>query len=153
VFLYLAQDGNFSTSSNRDYGSLLQGDTTNAGRWQINRIVEHKPSSLANLYLECDLPPEFLGITKSASGYHRMVITKIIVADTIALGPAVSIRPPAFSSLTSLLVPNAGGGVVAIIARRIVMQSGSSINADASGFSGGIAINSPVVPLSSQVNN
>ena len=135
VFLYLAQDGTFNTTdgNDRDYGS--QTAPNNAGNWQINRVV----TWLGDLVtLECALPPAFLGIPPNALGYHRLVVTKFVVADVLSLTAGASIQAKPFSSL----VPsNTGGGVLPILANNILLGAGARISADAAGFPGGVPMN------------
>jgi len=144
VFLYLAQDGKFNTTSvtSDDYGSLLPGTTTNAGKWQINRVYQRAGSVVR---MECDLDPSFLGVTANANNYHTMVLTKFITAKQLTLTINAQITPVDFTSqLVSIFNFNFGGGVVPILARTISMASGSSIDASGKGFTGGTAM--PIFP-------
>jgi len=142
VFLYLAQDGSFDLSDTPSFGGLNPpSSTTNAGKWQINRVAGvqlNAPNT--DVFLECDLDPSFVNVPVVA-GYHRMVITQFIVANTLTLQPFVKITPPAAFTPVATTGTNLGGGVVPILARSIVMTDGTSINADHMGFAGPGIIN------------
>jgi len=135
VFLYLAQDGvSITDPTSRVYGSLTSVTTTSAGSWQINRILSRSGD---DVYLECELAPEFLNRPASINGYHTMVITKFFLANTISFFSFTTISAPPFSSQATGVIANSGGGVVAMLAKSIIMADGSTITADAAGFSGG----------------
>jgi len=87
--------------------------------------------------LECDLNPVFNAIPADSNDYHTMVMTQFLVADTISMSIASKIVAGPFTSKAGLGYPNIGGGIVAILARLIVMDPGSSISASGAGFSGG----------------
>jgi len=132
VFLYLAQDGTFDTSNTAGFGAQTSS-TVNAGKWQINRVLSRP--SLTSVLFECDLDPAFNNVPANSNGYHTMVLTRFVVASTLVLNPNVVLSAPVFSSHAT--ISNQGGGVLPILAQSITMMSGSSINADYAGFSGG----------------
>jgi len=84
---------------------------------------------------ECDLNPVFYFIPKSTNSYHRLVITKILTANTLTINSGITVSATKFTS--QALLSNSGGGIVAIVANKIVMNSNSKITADGAGFSGG----------------
>jgi len=133
VFLYLAQDGTFNTTDATSFGSMLS--SSNAGQWQINRISSITSSSLTDalIELECDVASVFTSLNPSSNFYYTAVVTKVILADILTLGPSVSLSALPYSSANG----STSGGVVPIIANVIQMMSGSSISADAAGLSGG----------------
>jgi len=141
VFIYLAQDGQFQTDDNAQYGSLLS-KSTNAGMWQINRITQVGNSGVVSF--ECDLNPAFNNLGHSSSGQYSMVVTRIMLADTLSISASITAQP--FSN---------GGGIVAIIANAVQMKE--KISADAAGFSGGTVSNSKGIcyrcPYCSTANN
>jgi len=74
VFLYLAQDGTFDTTTDSpSYGNMLSA-STNAGRWQINRIASR---SGTDIDLECDLDPGISSLSIGCSLENPLLLLAI----------------------------------------------------------------------------
>jgi len=131
VLLYLAQDGTFDASDSLNWGNL-QG-ATNAGVWQVNRVASRVSTTVI---MECDLNPAFVGISFSGP-YFTAVMTKIVVGDVVTLLPSASFEAVPWG-LAGGSATNVGGGVVAIVANKILMSDNSRITTDGAGFSGGL---------------
>jgi len=136
VFLYLAQDGSFDISNTSAYGSMTS-TRSKAGTWQLNRITNITTENpYAIIELECDRDPAFdpASLQPSNNLYFTAVVTKVTLANVLIISTSTTLSAKPFSSLNT----SSSGGIVAIIAKEIRMRDGSSISADAAGFSGGV---------------